>query len=123
MNVGILAHYPFLAGAMTPEVPLLSRCTHLTCTSVYVCVQSRAYDNILSSYYGVELSAGGGYDDEAALAEETELFNSGQPSKLGFTKAQINGIWAPPLGIWRVMSWIFDIVRAVLLLCCHCAVY
>ena len=78
-------------------------------------MQARAYDNILSSYTGVELSQGGSYDDEDT-ALETEKFNAGETSKLGFTKAQINGIWASPLGIWRVMSWIFDIVRAVLLL-------
>lgn len=80
-------------------------------------MQSRVYDNILSSYTGVPLSNGGSNDSEAARENATELFEAGEPSYLGFTTAQINGIWASPIGIWRVMSFIFDIVRPGFLLC------
>lgn len=87
-------------------------------------VQARAYDNILSSYTGVPLSKGGSYDVAASRENATALalFNAGQPSFLGFAAAQINGIWAAPIGTWRVMSWIFDLVRFLLLcvLCCAC---
>lgn len=74
-------------------------------------VQARAYDNILSSYTGVPLSKGGGYDPATDKANATALLLAGEPSLLGFTSSQINGVWAAPLGVWRVMSWIFDIVR------------
>jgi hypothetical protein len=74
-------------------------------------VQARTYDNILSSYIGMPLSKGGSYDEEADLENATALFEAGKPSLLGFTKSQINGIWASPIGIWRVMSFLHDLVR------------
>jgi hypothetical protein len=76
------------------------------------CVQSRTYDNILSTYTGVPLSNGASLNPAEARANATALFNAGQPSYLGFTTAQINGIWASPIGIWRVISFIFDNVRS-----------
>jgi hypothetical protein len=85
----------------------LSDCRSTECSES---VQARAYDNILSSYTGVPLSKGGSFDEEADRENATALFEAGKPSLLGFTRSQINGIWGPPLGIWRTMSFIFDIV-------------
>lgn len=88
--------------------PWLHRC------QTHHCVQARAYDNILSSYTGVALSNGASFDNAAAKENATAAFEAGQPSFLGFTTSQINGIWASPIGIWRVMSFLFDIVRPIL---------
>lgn len=73
-------------------------------------MQARAYDQLLSTYTGVPLSAGG---DEAAAATPAarQQFDAGNGGILGFARSQINGVFGGPIGAWRVMSFIFDIVR------------
>ena len=72
-------------------------------------MQARAFDQVLSTYTGVPLSAGGD-EAAAATAEARAQFDAGNGGILGFARSKINGILASPIGAWRVVSFIFDIV-------------
>lgn len=74
-------------------------------------LQGRAFDQVLSTYTGVPLSAGGD-NDAAATPEARAQFDAGNGGILGFARSQINGILASPIGAWRVVSFIADVVRS-----------
>ena len=73
-------------------------------------MQARAYADILSTYGGRPLSVGadGSAADSSAARQQ---FEAGQGGLFGFARSQINGVFGAPIGAWRVMSFIFDIVR------------
>lgn len=72
-------------------------------------LQARAYDQVLSSYFGVPASAGG--DQAAADSPEARAqFDAGNGGPLGFARSQINGVFGAPIGAWRALSFIPEVV-------------